>query len=92
MEYQFKTFGGIMVVFIEAKLNVGNSTERINCFAQVIAECDGTLRVPRLNTGLTFCGLRMVELPERIPCTYHGGIVLWRAFLFLQLRGPAADT
>ena len=41
MEYQFKKFGGITVVFIEVKLNVGNSTERLNYFAQVIAECDG---------------------------------------------------
>jgi len=40
IEYQFKTFGGITVVFIEVKLNLGNSTERINFFAQVIAECD----------------------------------------------------
>jgi hypothetical protein len=92
VEYQFKSFGGITVVFIEVKLNIGNSTERLDCFAQVIAECDGTSRVPRLSTGLMFCSLRMVELSERIPRTHHGGIVRWRTFLFLQLRGPAADT
>ena len=40
IEYQFKTYGGITVVFIEVKLNIGNETELLNCFAQVIAECD----------------------------------------------------
>ncbi|KAN0068796.1 hypothetical protein V8E54_012965, partial [Elaphomyces granulatus] len=42
MEYQFKTFGGITVIFIEVKLDIGSATERQNCIAQVIAECDGT--------------------------------------------------
>ena len=33
IEYQFKTFGGITVVFIiEIKLNLGTPTERINFF------------------------------------------------------------
>jgi hypothetical protein len=45
MEYQFKTFGGITVVIIEVKLDIGNATKRQNCIAQVIAECDGTLGV-----------------------------------------------
>ena len=40
IEYQFKTYGGITVVFIEVKLDVGNKAERLNYFAQVIAECD----------------------------------------------------
>jgi len=44
IEYQFKTYGGITVVFIEVKLEIGNSTERLNCVAQVIAECDGMIR------------------------------------------------
>jgi hypothetical protein len=44
IEYQFKTYGGITVIFIEVKLDIGNSTERLNCFAQVIAECDGMVR------------------------------------------------
>lgn len=42
MEYQFKVLGGITIVFTEVKLNVGNSTERLNYFTQVITECDGT--------------------------------------------------
>jgi hypothetical protein len=41
MEYQFKTFGGITVLFIEVKLNIGSLSERLNCVAQVIAEADG---------------------------------------------------
>ncbi|RMZ82040.1 hypothetical protein DV736_g6643, partial [Chaetothyriales sp. CBS 134916] len=40
IEYQFKIFGGVTVVFIEVKMNVGNLTERLNCYAQVMAECD----------------------------------------------------
>ncbi|RMZ90432.1 hypothetical protein DV736_g2320, partial [Chaetothyriales sp. CBS 134916] len=40
VEYQFKTFGGVTVVFIEVKLDIGNLTERLDCYAQVIAECD----------------------------------------------------
>jgi hypothetical protein len=43
IEYQFKTYGGITVVFLEAKLEIGSSTERSNSFAQVIAECDGMI-------------------------------------------------
>jgi len=41
IEYQFTTYGGVTVVFIEVKLDIGSLTERLNCFAQVIAECDG---------------------------------------------------
>jgi len=44
IEYQFTTYGGITVVFIEAKLDIGNLTERLNCIAQVIAECDGMVQ------------------------------------------------
>ena len=43
IEYQFTTCGGITVVFIEVKLDMGSLTERLNCFAQVIAECDGMI-------------------------------------------------
>jgi hypothetical protein len=41
MEYQFKTYGGVTVLFIEVKLEIGSFSERLNCLAQVIAECDG---------------------------------------------------
>jgi len=46
IEYQFKTYGGITVIFIEVKLDIGSLTERLNCYAQVIAECDGMFRMP----------------------------------------------
>ncbi|KIX05927.1 uncharacterized protein Z518_03901 [Rhinocladiella mackenziei CBS 650.93] len=39
IEYQFQTYGGITVVFIEVKLDIGSSRERLNCVAQVITEC-----------------------------------------------------
>jgi len=41
IEYQFNACGGITVVFIEVKIEIGNTAERLNHFAQVIAECDG---------------------------------------------------
>jgi hypothetical protein len=51
IEYQFKTYGGITVVLIEVKLDIGNLTEQLNYFAQVITECDGMIReVPNLDT------------------------------------------
>lgn len=45
IEYQFKTFGGVTVVFIQVKLSIGSLTERLNCIAQVIAECDGGFEI-----------------------------------------------
>ena len=51
MEHQFKTYGGITVIFIEVKYDIGGPTERINCYAQVIAECDGIfIPHPRLES------------------------------------------
>jgi hypothetical protein len=41
IEYQFKTFGGVTVLFIEVKLLIGSLSERLDCIAQVIAEADG---------------------------------------------------
>ncbi|KAI9769791.1 MAG: hypothetical protein M1840_003785 [Geoglossum simile] len=40
IEYQFKTFGGVTVLFIEVKLLIGGLSERLDCIAQVIAEAD----------------------------------------------------
>jgi len=44
IEYQFQAYGGITVVFIEVKLEIGGLAERLNFVAQVIAECDGMVR------------------------------------------------
>ena len=44
IEYQFKTCGGITVVFIEVKRELGNLLERLDFIAQIIAECDGTVQ------------------------------------------------
>jgi hypothetical protein len=44
IEYQYKTYGGVNVIFIEVKLRLGNETERLDFFAQVIAESDGTVQ------------------------------------------------
>lgn len=35
IEYQFRAFGGVTVVFIEIKLMIGNAQERMNAIAQV---------------------------------------------------------
>jgi hypothetical protein len=50
IEYQFKIYGGITIVFIEVKLNIGGLVERLNCYAQVIAECDGEFRMLLVKT------------------------------------------
>ncbi|KAH0565329.1 hypothetical protein GP486_001273 [Trichoglossum hirsutum] len=40
IEYQYTLYGGVTVIFIEVKLDLGGPTERLNTYAQVIAECD----------------------------------------------------
>jgi hypothetical protein len=45
IEYQFQIYGGTTVVFIEVKLSIGGEAERLNCYAQVIAECDGGFKI-----------------------------------------------
>jgi hypothetical protein len=50
IEYLFKTYGGITVIFIEVKLDIGNLAERLNCLAQVIAECDGEYSITLVKT------------------------------------------
>lgn len=43
IEYQFKTRGGITIVFIEVKRETGVASERLDFIVQVIiAECAGT--------------------------------------------------
>ena len=41
IEYYFIVVGCLTVLFIEVKLSIGSSTERMNAVAQVIAEADG---------------------------------------------------
>jgi hypothetical protein len=52
IEYLFKTFGTITILFIEIKLKVGNDAERLKAIAQVIAESDGK---PHAFGFYTFC-------------------------------------
>ena len=44
IEYQFQTYGGVTILFIEVKLGIGGLAERLDCVAQVIAECDGMVQ------------------------------------------------
>jgi len=41
IEYQFRVFGRLTVVYIEVKLEVGTGDEHLNAVAQLIAEADG---------------------------------------------------
>jgi hypothetical protein len=50
IKYQFTIYGGVTVVFIQVKLNVGSLAERLNYYAQVIAECDGEFRMLLVKT------------------------------------------
>ena len=50
VEYLFQIYGGITVIFIEVKLSIGNLAERLNCYAQVIAECDGEIILTLVKT------------------------------------------
>ena len=90
IEYQFLTYGGVTVVFIEVKLEIGGSTERLNCVAQVIAECDGMVQnAPNLDRyRLTFCSLCLGEPSKRIRRTDYGSIMRRQNFQFLQICQP----
>jgi hypothetical protein len=41
IEYQFVTFSGVILVFVEVKLGTGSREEYLNAIAQIIAESDG---------------------------------------------------
>ena len=94
IEYQFKTYGGVTVVFIKVKLDVGNLTERLNCYAQVIAECDGICSEYHQfkRSRLTIFSLRLDELSERIQHAHHSDIMRWGILLFLQIHAPTIYT
>ena len=51
IEYQFKMYGGITVLFIEVKPEIGGAIGRLDCYAQVIAECDGIFITPLSDIG-----------------------------------------
>ena len=41
IEFQFVTFSGVTLVFVEVKLGTGSREEYLNAIAQIIAESDG---------------------------------------------------
>jgi len=41
VEYHFLVFGGLSLLVIEVKFELGTGEERLNAIAQVAAECDG---------------------------------------------------
>ena len=43
IEYQFVTFSGVTLVFVEVMLGTGSREEYLNAIAQIIAESDGEL-------------------------------------------------
>ena len=46
IKYLFQTYGGVTIIFIKVKLEIGGLTESLNCVAPVIAECDGMVQNP----------------------------------------------
>ena len=67
-----RTFWGTTVLFINAKLNIGNRIERLNCIAQKIAECDSWFEVPQPEQyqSSEVCSW-MNLLPETLPPTFQ---------------------
>jgi hypothetical protein len=41
IEHHYKLFGGITIIFVEVQVKIGDTQERWNVIAQVIAESDG---------------------------------------------------
>lgn len=41
IEYQFKVYGTLTLLFVEVKLNIGTLDDYLNAIAQVFAEADG---------------------------------------------------
>ena len=94
IEYQFKTYGGVTVVFIEVKQDVGSLTERLNCYAQVIAECSGEFRMTLVKIQYfvnSFRSLHLDEPSEWIQLTHHGDTMRWELLLLLQVRGSTTS-
>jgi hypothetical protein len=48
IEYHFKVFGALTILFVEVKLEIGSAEERHDAIAQVIAELDGKCTSRRL--------------------------------------------
>jgi len=70
IEYHFKTYGGVTVVFIEVKLALGSKTERLDYVAQVIAECDGMVQASLdldINSHFTACAWSNYQLGYDLP-------------------------
>jgi hypothetical protein len=75
IEYLFKTYGGITVIFIEVKLDIGNLAELLDCYAQVIAECDSKFNMTLRHLANSFRRLRLAEPSEQIRAACHGDIM-----------------
>ena len=62
-------YGVVTIGFIEVKLEIGGFINRLNCVAQVIAECDGTSYPNRRSYKtyrLTFYSLLLDEFSSRV--------------------------
>jgi hypothetical protein len=53
IEYQFKTFGEVTVLFIKVKLFISSLCKHLNCIVQVVAEADGVFDLLILRYKLT---------------------------------------
>jgi hypothetical protein len=53
IEYQYTIAGGITVLFIEVKYKIASVREKLDYYAQVIAECIGMIKnALNLNTAM----------------------------------------
>jgi len=84
IEYFFKTFGAVAILFIEMKLKVGNDTERLKAIAQVIAECDGKPQRFRLTPP----ALELLDV-QAATSTTKLKIFLYLSTAFSPMAGPS---
>lgn len=88
IEYHFKTFGAITVVFVEAKLKIGSAEERRNVIAQVKAECDGKAS-PVLGVDFsTCCQIHSLRLEQHVIRYQHTDLrhpLRWKQLPVLHL-------
>jgi hypothetical protein len=91
IEYQYRVYGGVTVLFIEVKLELGNDMELLNFIAQVIAECDGTVslysksRSCMTNIHSTACSFMNYRNKYSLPII--GILCDGRSFYFFEFVG-----
>ena len=85
IEYFFRSFGAVTILFIEMKLVVDNDAERLKAIAQVIAECDGELHLTIQLTSSDFgLPVQVVTTKTVVSDIFYQSIVSCRMVCFLN--------